>query len=128
MKDFNREYIAPENVTQSDIDSLIETQFPVEPLYSKVIITLNRDEDEGGLVLNDAGLSESQYVVAAGTHSKLKPGEKVILDLKKMVVRGPSADDNAYDATSQIELDPIEVNGVIYAFVEDRVIKAKDYR
>lgn len=127
-ENFNMEYSVPENITASDVEQLLEVQFPIEPLYNKIIITLNRDEDIDGVVLNDAGLSESQYVIAVGTHTKLKPGEKVLLDLKKMSVKGPSADDNVYDGTSQIELDPIEVDGVVYAFVEDRMIKAKDYR
>lgn len=108
----------------------IEPKFKVQPSFNKVIVTLDLDKDqnqEDGVVLDETGLSETQTVMASGPHSLFKEGQRVILDLEKMSVSRPSKTDQ-YKMNTSIKIDPITVDGVTYAFIEDRCIKATDYR
>jgi len=113
------------NLTQEQVLEVIK-DFNIEPLFSKVIITLNSLEVDGSLVLSDNTLSEEQYVVAKGSAVReLEPGQKVIIDIEKMMVTVRSESTNAYEEVKQVKIDPIVVNDVVYAIIEDRLIKAK---
>jgi hypothetical protein len=113
------------NLTQEQVFEVIK-DFNIEPLFSKVIITLNSLEIDGSLVLSDNTLSEEQYVVAKGSAVReLEPGQKVIIDIEKMMVTVRSESTNAYEEVKQVKIDPIVVNNVVYAIIEDRLIKAK---
>ena len=101
--------------------------FPIQPLYRKVIVTLNMVEDESGVILSNEGLSEIQYVLAADETSPIRPGDKVILDLEKMITKVPSETDQ-HQLVTKLKIDLIEVDEQGYAFVEDRYIKAIDRR
>ena len=119
-----------ENMTQDDVLDVIRT-FPLEPLFGKVFITLNKLSEDGDLVLSDNILDDVQYVVAGEIQwreSKVSPGQKVIIDIEKMMVPVRSEDTNAYEQVMQVKIDPIEVDGVMYALIEERYIKAKDNR
>lgn len=119
------------NVTQDDVLDLIGKDgksFPLEPMFNKVIITLNTEEVDGGLVLAENTLSEIQFVVAVGPTAQVKAGQKVIIDLEKLMVPVGHSSTNAYEDNKQIKIDPVFVNDVMYAIVEDRVIKCKDNR
>lgn len=107
------------NITQEEVLELIK-DFPVQPTRSKLIITVNIDELEDGIDMTGNSFNEVQYIMAVGSfNTEFKAGEKVILDLRKMM---PS------NSNGQIELDPIEVNGRMYAFINDNVVKAHDNR
>lgn len=115
------------NITKEEVLEIIKA-FPITPLRNRLIITVNVDEEEDGLVLTNTSFSESQYVVSTGTFIKdVKVGDKVILDLDKMV-ETVADDHNPYEKVSRIKIDPIEVDGKIYAMVYDSVIKAIDKR
>ena len=114
------------HMTQEDVNQVIEG-FPVVPTFNKVLITLNTDVEEDGLVISNTGLSEIQYIVAKGVSCTFEVGQKVIIDLDKLSVRVPSDTDQT-QITTQIKIDPIEVDGVIYTLIEDRYIKALDNR
>ena len=114
------------HMTQEDVNQVIEG-FPVVPTFNKVLITLNTDVEEDGLIISNTGLSETQYIVAKGVSCTFEVGQKVIIDLDKLSVRVPSDTDQT-QITTQIKIDPIEVNGVIYTLIEDRYIKALDNR
>jgi hypothetical protein len=119
-----------ENMTQDDVLDVIRT-FPLEPLFGKVFITLNKMSEDGELILSDNILDDVQYVVAGEIQwreSKVSPGQKVIIDIEKMMVPVRSEDTNAYEPIMQVKIDPIEVDGVMYALIEERFIKAKDNR
>ena len=103
--------------------------FPIEPLFNKVIITLDNLEADGDLVLSDNVLSDIQHIVAVGPSvNQLEVGDKVIIDIEKLMVQVKVETTDAYSLQKQIKIDPIEVEGVVYAIIEDRVIKAKDKR
>src|SRR5690554_3302894 len=99
------------NITQDEVLEIIK-DFPIEPTRNKVIITVNVDEvDPNNIDLSGNSFAEQQYVIATGAFSKeFKPGQKVLLDIRKMEVP---------NSGGQIEIDPIEVDGRIYAFIND---------
>lgn len=117
-------------LTQDDVLDLIGKDgksFPLEPLFSQVIITLNSDEnDEYGL--GEKVLSEIQFVVAAGETAKVQAGQKVIINLEKMMVRKPSNNQDAYEQSMEIKVDPLVVDEQVFGLIEDRFIKCKDNR
>jgi len=115
------------NLNQDDVLELIGN-FPLEPLFNGVYITVNKLEADGNLILSDNVLSDIQYVVAAGEHSVVKPGQKVLIDIEKMMVPVKQESNNVYETVMQVKVDLVEVNGDIFALVNDRVIKAKDNR
>jgi hypothetical protein len=59
----------------------------------------------------------------SGVHN-LNVNDKVILDLEKMMVKHQSRD-NVYEEVGSIKFDPILIDGIFYAILEDRFIKAR---
>lgn len=117
------------NLSKEQVLELI-TDFKIEPVFNKVIVTLNKEE-ELGLSTSDATLDEVQYVVA-GTFTYgnvvVKPGDKVLLDLKALQKPSRSATNNAYESVMEIEINPLYIEGNMYGMINDRCIKAKDNR
>jgi hypothetical protein len=113
------------NLTAEQVAEIIK-DFPLVPYGNRVIITLNREEVDGNLVLSNNTLDDEQYVIAVGPRAAhdTAPGDVVLLDLEKMTVRMPVEHDQ-YQTTSQIKVDPIEIDGVVYGFVNDNCFKAK---
>ena len=119
-----------ENFTQDTVLDII-TDFPIDPLRNKVVITLNKEEIEGTLDLSNGTMSEVQYVVAGEVNYRdkvVKPGQKVLLDIRGMMKVVRREVNNQYQEVEQIELDPLEVNGQVFAIIDDRFIKAVDNR
>ena len=119
-----------ENFTQDTVLDII-TNFPIDPLRNKVVITLNKEEIDGDLVLSDNVMSEVQYVIAGEVIYRdkvVKPGQKVLLDIKGMMKSVRREVNNQYEMVKQIELDPVQVNGQVFAIIDDRFIKAVDNR
>lgn len=104
---------------------MLTEMFPVEPLFNKIIVTLNKEQVDGNLVLSDNTVSDEQYVMAkgSGVHN-LNVNDKVILDLEKLMVKRQS-NSNVYEEVGSIKFDPILIDGVFYAILEDRFIKAR---
>lgn len=118
------------NVTQDDVLDIIRT-FPLEPMFNKVYITLNKEQEDGELVLSDNVLSDVQFVVAGEVEwrdKKIVPGQKVLIDIEKMMVSVRQESRDAYESVMQVKIDPVEIDGNMYALIEDRFIKAKDNR
>lgn len=119
-----------ENFTQDTVLDII-TNFPIDPLRNKVVITLNKELIEGTLDLSNGTMSEVQYVVAGEVNYRdkvVKPGQKVLLDIRGMMKVVRREVNNQYQEVEQIELDPLEVNGQVFAIIDDRFIKAVDNR
>jgi len=102
-------------------------EFPYEPIFNKVVITLNKEESIG-LDISENSLDESQYIIA-GTVTYgdvvIVPGDKVLLNLEALQVDVRTETNNAYETTKQVKIDPIFVDGRMYAIINDRVIRAK---
>jgi hypothetical protein len=113
------------NLSKAEVQELIKN-FPLKPFGNRVIITINRLEEEGELITSNNMLAEEQYVIAVGPMAErfTTPGDRVILDLEKLTVKAP-VDHDQYQLTSQIKIDPIEIDGLQFAIVNDNSFKAK---
>lgn len=112
------------NLTMEEVLTM-SNSFPWKPTFNKVIITLNREELEGMLDISDSTLDEYQFVVAKGGHvNEVTVGQKVMIDIEKLMIREVNPN-NTHESISRIKIDPIYVDGVTYAIIEDRFIKAK---
>ncbi len=112
------------NLNQEEVSMLILT-FNEEPLFNKVIITLNTEEVDGNLVLSENTMSEVQYVIAKGSSvHNLELGQKVRIDLEKLMV-AVGVTNNTHETTSQLKISPIQIGEFTCAIIEDRFIKTK---
>lgn len=111
------------NYDDKSIDKLVK-EFPIEPLFTRVIITLNREQEDNGLILKENPLNEEQYVLAVGGSAQVKPGQKILLDLEKMTVKVPSKTDSS-QMTEKIKIDFIPVGKEVFGIIYDNQIKAK---
>lgn len=106
---------------REEVDEIIK-DFGLKPTFNKIIVTLNMVEDEDGLIITDEGISEVQYVVAAGDRSFAEPGQKIALDMAKLVIKDTVSHDQ-YQTTSSIQIKPVTYNGIAYAIMSDNVIE-----
>lgn len=117
------------NVTYDEVMERIEN-FPIQPMRRDVIITLNTMEvdEEEELGLTQSPINELQYVLAVGTHvHDVIAGDAVGINIEKMMTFTNHSED-AYERTGTIKIDPIEVDGVVYALVDVDKIKYIDRR
>lgn len=115
-------------MNKEKVQELIK-DFPLQPMFGKVIITLNNLEADGKLVLSDNVLSDIQYVIAKGNSVReIELGQKVIIDIEKMMVPVKSESNNSYEMQMQVKIDPIQVDDNTFAIIEDRYIKCLDFR
>lgn len=116
------------NLTQDDVLELIR-DFPIVPRHRRSVITLNvRERGDNELDLEGQnGLSDTQFIVSTSDSSGLKAGQKVMLDLTKLMKIDESRS-SVYESVGQIQITPIEIEGKVFAMVEDNVIVAEDNR
>ena len=101
----------------------IAMTFPEQPTTSKLIITLNTEEEDGKFVLSNNVLSEVQYVIAVGPYVKeINTGDKIRIDIEKMMVHEPNPN-NTHETISTVKLSPINYNGITFALINDNLIK-----
>lgn len=113
-----------ENVTAYDALE-ISKEWLEQPMFNKVIITLNTENILDSLDLSDNAMSQFQYIIAKGSSChNIEIGDKVRLDLDKMMSKVINPN-NTHEDISSIKLDPIEFEGKIYAIIEDRLIKTR---
>ena len=113
-----------ENVTAYDALE-ISKEWLEQPMFGKVIITLNTENSLDSLDLSDDAMSQFQYIIAKGPNcNSVEVGDKVRLDLDKMVEKVINPN-NSHENLSSIKLDPIEFDGKIFAIIEDRLIKTR---
>jgi hypothetical protein len=113
-----------ENVTAYDALE-ISKEWLEQPMFNKVIITLNTENSLDSLDLSDNAMSQFQYIIAKGKNvTSVEVGDKVRLSLDKMTSKKVNPNNTHEDITT-IELDPIEFDGKIFAIIEDRLIKTR---
>lgn len=116
------------NVSKEEVKDLI-VDFPIKPRFNKVLITLNSIEEEGRVKTSNNILSDVQYVIAkGGMVLDVTEGDQVIIDLEKLTRPVKLDSNNSVETIYETNIDAIEVDGNMYAFIEDRVIKAIDNR
>ena len=120
------------NMSLEDVQKIIGS-FPIKPYRNNLIITVNVEEADGDLVLTNALMATTQYVVAIGNYHSNKdekfftPGDKILLDLERMMVFEKESEDSD-ERIGRIKLTPIEVDDVTFAIISDNVVLAKDER
>ena len=113
-----------ENVTAYDALE-ISKEWLEQPMFNKVVITLNTENEFGGLDLSENAMSQFQYIIAKGSNViSVEVGDKVRLSLDKMTSKKVNPN-NSHEEFTTIELDPIEFDGKIFAIIEDRLIKTR---
>ncbi len=113
-----------ENVTAYDALE-ISKEWLEQPMFNKVVITLNTENTLDSLDLSDNAMSQFQYIIAKGNNvTSVELGDKVRLSLDKMTSKKINPNNSHEDITT-IELDPIEFDGKIFAIIEDRLIKTR---
>jgi hypothetical protein len=113
-----------ENVTAYDALE-ISKEWLEQPMFNKVVITLNTEVTLGSLDLSDVAMDQFQYIIAKGTHCRdIEVGDKVRLDLDKMVEKQLNPN-NSHENFTSVKLDPIEFDGKVFAIIEDRLIKTR---
>jgi len=113
-----------ENVTAYDALE-ISKEWLEQPMFNKVIITLNTENTLDSLDLSDNAMSQFQYIIAKGSNvMSVEVGDKVRLSLDKMTTKVVNPN-NSHEEFTTIELDPIEYDGKIFAIIEDRLIKTR---
>lgn len=113
-----------ENVTAYDALE-ISKEWLEQPMFNKVIITLNTENTLDSLDLSDNAMSQFQYIIAKGPHCRdIEVGDKVRLDLDKMLSKTINPN-NSHEDLYTIKLDPIEFDGKTFAIIEDRLIKTR---
>lgn len=112
------------NLIKENLESVVE-RFDQEPLFSNVIVTMNTEEDTV-LIPNETDLtSRFQYVVAAGPSSVLKPGDKVMLDLDKMMSKERIEVNNVYEEIDVLKLVPVYFEQYVFNVIPDRFVLTK---
>lgn len=119
-----------QNITLEEVQKLVEN-FPIKPYRHNIIITVNVEEADGDVVLNNGQFSETQYVIATGSYydeeSPFQPGDKILLDLEKMMVFD-SVDNDSYEKVGRIKIKPIQIDDTMFAIISDSYILAIDKR
>ena len=113
-----------ENVTAYDALE-ISKEWLEQPMFNKVVITLNTEDTLDSLDLSDNAMSQFQYIIAKGSNvMSVEVGDKVRLILDKMTSKKVNHNNSHEDFTT-IELDPIVYDDKIFAIIEDRLIKTR---
>ena len=103
----------------------ISKEWLEQPMFNKVVITLNTENSLDSLDLSDNAMSQFQYIIAKGPNChNIEVGDKVRLDLDKMLSKTINPN-NSHEDLYAIKLDPIEFDGKIFAIIEDRLIKTR---
>ncbi|HEX8586072.1 MAG TPA: hypothetical protein VF680_16885 [Allosphingosinicella sp.] len=97
--------------------------FPWEPSFNGVIITLNRKEPDGELVLSDNEMDEVQFIVAKGPHvHTYNTCDTVMLDLEKMMEYVPNPS-NQDEKIGRLKFTPVyDDDDNMFAIIQDRQI------
>ena len=103
----------------------ISKEWLEQPMFNKVVITLNTENTLDSLDLSDNAMSQFQYIIAKGPNChNIEVGDRVRVDLEKMSVKVMNQN-NSHEEITSIKLDPIEFDGKIFAIIEDRLIKTR---
>ncbi len=113
-----------ENVTAYDALE-ISREWAEQPMFNKVVITLNTENTLDSLDLSDNAMSQFQYIIAKGPNChNIEIGDKVRLDLDKMLKKSINPN-NSHEDIATIQLDPIDFQDRVFAIIEDRLIKTR---
>jgi hypothetical protein len=103
----------------------ISKEWVEQPMFNKVVITLNVELSLDSLDLSENAMDKFQYIIAKGPNChNIEVGDKVRIDLDKMAEKIINPN-NQHEELTSIKLDPIEFDGKVFAIIEDRLIKTR---
>ena len=120
-----------ENVTEVTLPQVVKA-CNFKPRRNHVLITLNLEEPEGGLIIDGESIDDNplladwQYVIAAGEGAEFKPGDKVLLDMMALTVTRPDPEDRNTMVTG-INIKPVSINGQELTIMSDNYILGKEF-
>lgn len=113
-----------ENLTAYDALE-VSKEWLEQPMFNKVVITLNTERDLNELDLSNNTMSQFQFIIAKGPNChNIEVGDKIRIDLEKMMSKSINPN-NTHEDLQTIKLDPIEFDDKVYAIIEDRLIKTR---
>ena len=111
------------NIKDKELKKVIK-DFNFIPSFNRLIVTVNRVEDDKGVITTEDALAEEQYVVAAGETSKYVAGDKVLLDFEKLTVYERSQTDTTVQVP-RIKITPFKFKDRIYTIIFDNAVIGK---
>jgi len=97
------------------------------PNANYLLITVNQIKSESGLEIvssNEMTLDEYQYVVASGPRSLYKPGDKVYLNMKKLLKKMPDPNDRM-NYIEAVDIIPFVYEEYVLTFIDDNAVLGK---
>jgi hypothetical protein len=115
------------NILERDLEKVI-SECDFIPKRFHVVVTLNQFiEEHTELELNgemESMLSEYQYIISSGEGSEYKPGDKILLDMKKLIQRVPDPHDRSR-YIEQIDVNPTMIGDKTFTVISDSMILGK---
>lgn len=112
-----------ENLKNKELKKVIK-EFDFVPSFNRIIVTVNRVENEDGIITTEDAISGEQYVVASGNTSKFEAGDRIELDFARLTVREPSQNDKT-KYVERIRITPFQHKGRVYTIVSDNDLLGK---
>lgn len=114
------------NVKYKELEKIIKA-CDVRPGRNRILITVNTYEIEND-ILDISGdqnvmMDEWQYVVAGGTGAMYKPGDKIMLELDRLIKRIPDPEEK-HKTIEVFDLPGVAIAGKMFAIVSDSYVLA----
>jgi len=113
-----------ENYVSADMLEEVISKCNFVPSSRKVLITINEVQTENDIELvsnSEMTIDDWQFVIANGKNSEYQAGQKVYLDLTKLVKRVPNPV-NTHAFIEKIDIHPFQLNDFTFALLDDSVI------
>ncbi len=111
------------NLKGKELKKVIK-EFNFKPSFNRLIVTVNRLENNKGVITTEDALDSIQYVIASGESSKFEPGEKIMLDLDRLTVVERSASDQT-QTISRIKISPFIHGDMVFTSLFDNEVMGK---
>lgn len=110
------------NLQENELFGLI-SRFNLQPLGNKMIITLNNHITAEDSLDMDIMLNEEQHVIAIGEYVRtIIPGDKVAVDLEKLLVTVPDPNDS-YSKITKIKVNPVRFENYTFGIIDASDVK-----
>ncbi len=126
------ENVKANNVSADQVEHYL-SKCDVLPRNFNIITTINTVAEEDDLILiedeDDSMMSEWQYVIAVGKGIEgnwLVPGDKVLIDLTKLVMRVPNPE-NRMEMVESYNIKPVQIDDKYFNIVSESAVLAKKH-
>ena len=117
------------NIKEDDVAKII-AKCNMLPKRNHIMVTLNQIKEENS-ELEFTGemetmLDEWQYVIASGTGAEYKPGDKVFLDVARMIKRVQDPE-NTSRYIDRLDATPVPLGDNVFTIIGDGYVLAKEF-